>query len=301
MLRQFTAFAFALALAITGLGVARANAAPQNDQYGYGQYAYGQYPYSQNRGDWDTPPQGLTEIQQRGFRDGIEGARKDFGNHRRPNPNNRDEYRHPDVPRDRWQAYRYGFRLGYQRGMNHLMGRSQQPYQGPGYQRSGYQGPGSMAMPGRMDRDQGYGPPSGIELRGIQNGMEGALKDLGNHRRPDVNNRDEYRHPDVPSSQRAAYRDGFRRGYRWCIAALNGEMGGGRGMGPESEIRRRGFEMGVEGAVKDFANHRRPDVNNRDEYRHPDVPHSERAAYRDSFRHGYNRATDELMGQAGRR
>ena len=35
------------------------------------------------------------EIQRQGFRDGIEGARKDSDNHRRPNVNNRDEYRHP--------------------------------------------------------------------------------------------------------------------------------------------------------------------------------------------------------------
>ncbi len=301
MLRRFTVCSFALVLATTGLGVARANAAPQDGQYGYGQ----------NRGDWDTPPRGLTEIQRRGFHDGIEGARKDFGNHRSPNPNNRDEYRHPNVPRDRWEAYRYGFRMGYQRGMNHLMGRSQQPYQGPayqgsgqqgpGYQRPGYQGPGSMGMPGRMDRGQGRGPVSGIELRGVQDGMEGALKDLGNHRRPDVENRDEYRHPHVPAQERNAYRYGFRRGYRWCVAALTGEMGGRRGMGPGAEIRRRGFEDGVEGAVKDFANRRRPDVNNRDEYRHPHVPSPGRDAYRESFRHGYNRAMDELTGDAGRR
>lgn len=307
MPRQLTVFAFALIL-VTTLGVSKANASPQDD----GQYGRGQYGYGQNRGDWDAPPRGLSEIQRRGYHDGIQGARRDFGNHRQPNPNNRDEYRRPDLPRDQWAAYRYGFRMGYQRGMNYLMGGSQQPYQGPanqqgpgyqgpGYQAPGYQGPGSVGMAGGMDRGNAYGPYSEIELRGVQDGMEGALRDLGNHRTPDVENRDEYRHPSVPYPQRDAYRDGFRYGYRWCIAALTGEMGGGRGMGPGAEMRRRGFEDGVEGALKDFGNHRRPDVNNREEYRHPDVPYPARDAYRDGFRRGYDRAMDELTGEAGRR
>jgi hypothetical protein len=301
MLRQSTVLAFALALATAGMGAAAANAAPQDGQHNRDQYGYGG-----NRGDWDTPPQGLSDAQRRGFRDGIEGARKDFGNHRNPNPENRDEYRHPGVPRGQWEAYRYGFRMGYQRGMNYLAGGPQQPYPGPAYQPPAYQppadqGPGPAGMPGLEDRGQGYGPNGGIELQGVQDGMEGALRDLGNHRPPDVENRDEYRHPPVPYPQRDAYRDGFRRGYRWCVAALTGEMGGGRGMGPGAEFRRHGFEDGVEGALKDFGNRRRPDVENRDEYRHPDVPYGQREAYRDSFRRGYDRATDELNGESGRR
>lgn len=71
---------------------------------------------------WEAPPsQFQQEIQRRGFRDGIEGARKDYGNHRRPDVNNRDEYKHPNVPgRDR-RAYREAFRRGYNVGVQHLM------------------------------------------------------------------------------------------------------------------------------------------------------------------------------------
>jgi hypothetical protein len=35
--------------------------------------------------------------------------------------NNRDEYRHPHVPRDQRDAYREGFRRGYEAGVSHLM------------------------------------------------------------------------------------------------------------------------------------------------------------------------------------
>ena len=41
-----------------------------------------------------------------------------------------------------------------------------------------------------------------------------ALKDFDNHRRPDVNNRDEFRHPHVPERDREAYRRGYERGYQ---------------------------------------------------------------------------------------
>lgn len=71
---------------------------------------------------WEAPPSAYRQdIQRRGFHDGIEGARKDYGNHRRPDVNNRDEYRHPKVSgRDR-AAYREAFRRGYSVGVQHLM------------------------------------------------------------------------------------------------------------------------------------------------------------------------------------
>jgi hypothetical protein len=288
-LRRFAVSAFALVLGVTVPGVAHAYGAQQGGAYGYGQ----------DRGAWDAPPREFSAAQRQGFHDGMEGARKDFGNHRQPDPNNRDEYRHPDVPRGQWDAYRYGFRMGYERAMAHLTGGTQPPYQGPGYQGPGYQGPGDRG-PARADPGPGYGPNSEIELRGFQDGMEGALRDLENHRQPSPENRDEFRHPDVPNALWGPYREGFRRGYRRGIAALTGEFGGGR-MGPGDEIGRRGFEDGVEGALKDFSNHRRPDPDNRDEYRHPDVPYPMQGAYRDGFRRGYNVAMRELMGDEGRR
>lgn len=72
--------------------------------------------------DWDAPPGELNEIQRRGFHDGIEGAHKDYDNHRRPDVNNRDEYRHPHLAPEEREAYREGFRRGYQAGVRHLWG-----------------------------------------------------------------------------------------------------------------------------------------------------------------------------------
>lgn len=78
--------------------------------------------YGQAHGDWETPPGEFNDVQRRGFHDGIEGARKDADNHRRPDVNNRDEYRHPDVPREMRKAYRDAFRRGYEQAMSHMMG-----------------------------------------------------------------------------------------------------------------------------------------------------------------------------------
>ena len=76
--------------------------------------------YAQGPG-WDAPPPELDEVSRRGFHDGIEGARKDYENHRRPDVNNRDEFRHPPVARRDREAYRHGFERGYQVGVDHLM------------------------------------------------------------------------------------------------------------------------------------------------------------------------------------
>jgi hypothetical protein len=71
--------------------------------------------------DWNLPPQEFRDIQRQGYHDGIEGARKDYDNHRRPDVNNRDEYRHPHVPEIARADYREGFRRGYETAMDHLM------------------------------------------------------------------------------------------------------------------------------------------------------------------------------------
>lgn len=75
--------------------------------------------YVQDR-NWDAPPPELRDEERHGFHDGIEGARKDYGNHRRPDVNNRDEFRHPHVPERDREAYRRGFERGYQVGAQHL-------------------------------------------------------------------------------------------------------------------------------------------------------------------------------------
>jgi hypothetical protein len=53
-----------------------------------------------------------------------------------------------------------------------------------------------------------------LEQRGFRDGTRGAERDYQNHRRPDVNNRDEYRNPNfLPAWAQHEYREGFRRGY----------------------------------------------------------------------------------------
>jgi hypothetical protein len=68
---------------------------------------------------WDAPPPGLSKVERRGYRAGVEGARKDFENHRRPDVNNRKEYRHPHVKHHR-KEYKEGFRRGYETAVEHL-------------------------------------------------------------------------------------------------------------------------------------------------------------------------------------
>ena len=72
---------------------------------------------------WMTPPPEFAAAQQRGFHDGIEGAKKDYENHRPPNVNNRDEYRNPYfiASPDR-RDYRFGFARGYQVAVRHMYG-----------------------------------------------------------------------------------------------------------------------------------------------------------------------------------
>ena len=69
---------------------------------------------------WDVPPPEFREAQRKGFHDGVEGARKDFDNHRAPNVNRRKEYRHPPVDESMRDDYRDGFRRGYNAAWQHL-------------------------------------------------------------------------------------------------------------------------------------------------------------------------------------
>ena len=161
--------------------------------------------FSQDRDDWNRPDNAWNDIQRRGFHDGIEGARHDIENHRQPNVENRDEYRHPDdVPPPMRHAYRDAFRRGYDRGISHFMSGPNAP-------------PPVMhawdAVPDEFDA---------LRRQGFHDGIEGARKDYENHRRPDVDNREEYRHPRLPVELRESYREGFRRGYRVGIDHLMG-------------------------------------------------------------------------------
>ena len=113
-MRLMAVAALALLLGTCCLITAKASAAPSASPLAAG---YGQ---DRDHGGWDAPPGEYNDIQRRGFHDGVEGARKDVENHRRPDVNNRDEYRSPDVPRGMRRAYRDAFRRGYQQAMSHM-------------------------------------------------------------------------------------------------------------------------------------------------------------------------------------
>jgi hypothetical protein len=115
-LTRFAAPALAVALlSVSGAAFAQGYGPPPGPPPGYGQ--------GPGPGGWDAPPQAFREFQQRGYRDGVEGARKDFENRRPPNPNNRDEFRHPNfIPREMRRDYRDGFRQGYNSAVRHMWG-----------------------------------------------------------------------------------------------------------------------------------------------------------------------------------
>lgn len=66
------------------------------------------------------------------------------------------------------------------------------------------------------------------------------------------------------------------------------------------EVQRQGFHDGIEGARKDFDHHRMPDVNNREEYRHPHVDRAVREDYREGYRRGYDVAMRHMTSQGPR-
>jgi hypothetical protein len=81
--------------------------------------AYGPGP---GQGGWDQPPGDFREFRRQGFADGVQGAQRDFQNHRIWNVKNRDEFRHPPVPGYARNEYREGFKRGYYSAVNHFQG-----------------------------------------------------------------------------------------------------------------------------------------------------------------------------------
>jgi ribosome modulation factor len=116
---QIAAGLLAMAMMTAGAAVAQYGPpqGPPPPPQGYGQ---------DQGGGWEAPPPEFAAAQQRGYHDGIEGARKDFENHRPPNVNNRDEFRNPHfIPGPDRRDYRMGFRRGYQVGVQHMYGPGQ--------------------------------------------------------------------------------------------------------------------------------------------------------------------------------
>ncbi len=64
-----------------------------------------------------------------------------------------------------------------------------------------------------------------FERRGYMDGVQGAQRDLENHRIWNVNNRDEFRRPHVPGFARNEYREGFEHGYYSAVRHIEGIRG----------------------------------------------------------------------------
>jgi hypothetical protein len=131
--------------------------------------------------------------------------------HRHPDVDDHEVFRHPQLPPEQREAFRDGFRRGYDRAMSHLMGGERPEFREP------------APPPPPPQWDAFPTEFNDIQRRGFHDGMEGARRDYENHRRPDVDNRDEYRYPHVPPELREAYREAFRRGYDRAMAHFLGQ------------------------------------------------------------------------------
>lgn len=76
-------------------------------------------------GQWEpVEPQGQwSDAWHHGFHEGVEAARRDLHEGRRPDMDDHREFKHPDVPRELRHDYREGFRRGYNMVVEHRMHR----------------------------------------------------------------------------------------------------------------------------------------------------------------------------------
>lgn len=72
---------------------------------------------------WDVPPAEFDEMTRHGFRDGVNAARSDYKDHKQPDVNRHDTYRHPSVSARDKEPFRRGFLRGYQVATDHLWNR----------------------------------------------------------------------------------------------------------------------------------------------------------------------------------
>jgi hypothetical protein len=237
---------------------------------------------------WDVPPQEFNEVQRRGFHDGVEAAHRDYASGKRPNVNEHGEYRDPnDLPRDVPPELRDAYRVAFRHGYGVAIPRFWSP--------EVVQQTWDWGMRG-LEND--------AARNGFHEGTKRAIDDFQSHRRQDPDGHGEYRNPPVPPELVDEYRSGFMRGYEVAISQLSGEQAwqvqgdSDRGQAPDrfTESQRKGFHDGMEGAHKDRGNGRPPDPNNRDEYRHPQVPPEFAGEYREGFRRGYEMAAARLWG-----
>lgn len=150
-----------------------------------------------------------------------------------------------------------------------------------------------------------HGLRNDAQRRGYKEGHYDAKSDWHDHHQFSAENHPHYQYPPVDPAFANDYRVGFMRGYSAAAAQIEGDpawssyQGAPEGWQPPNawaEWKRRGFREGIDGARKDWGNHRMPDPANRDEYRNPHVPPPFVNDYREGFRRGYEAAASRLYG-----
>jgi hypothetical protein len=129
--------------------------------------------------------------------------------HRRPDANVHEIYRHPQVPPEQREAFRDGFRRGYDQAIRHLFGDEY--------------GLGAFQSPQTPPPSQWEAPPTEFnETRrlGFHDGIEAARGDYEYGRPPDTTKHKEFLHPSVPPELWNDYREGFHRGYSTAFRNL---------------------------------------------------------------------------------
>lgn len=242
----------------------------------------------EDRDSWDSIPRELRDFQRQGFRDGLNGAQRDFESHRRPDVNNRDEFRRPNVPANMAGDYQMGFRRGYDAAVRHFF-------------------PGGVpaAMPWEKPAphyENGSRDTLDYQRIGFNDGLIGAQKDLDSHRRPDINDREEFRNPNIPAGGRGDYQEGYRRGYEEGIhrSYPNGLPMDAYSSQPASpwlaipresaQMQKVGYLDGILAAGQDIDAGLAPSLDSHEEYRSSKLSFLVRVLFKAGYKTGYELA-----------
>lgn len=75
----------------------------------------------------------------------------------------------------------------------------------------------ATAQEGQWEPQEPQGQWSDAWHHGFHEGAEAARRDLRENRRTDMDDHDQYRHPNVPREMRRDFREGFARGYHMVM------------------------------------------------------------------------------------
>ena len=80
----------------------------------------------------------------------------------------------------------------------------------------------ATAQEGQWEPVEPQGQWSDAWHQGFHEGVEAARHDLYNRRHADMDDHQQFKHPDVPHDMRRDFREGFRRGYNMVMQRNNG-------------------------------------------------------------------------------